>query len=166
MGIGPEAEWAVRTGAAAETAALGRRLGMAARAGDALLLSGVVGAGKTVLAGGILTGLGVPGPHPSPTFTIVRTYHGRLHAAHLDLYRLDGGLDAEEIGLEDILAGEGVAVVEWAERLGALTPPDALYVRLERVTAGDERQILLAPSGPGAMDLVERARRVRAGGWR
>lgn len=146
------------------TAAFGRRLGEAAAPGDVLLLHGPVGAGKTVLAGGVLAGLGVPGPHPSPTFLLVRVYRGRLPAAHADLYRLEGGLDATETGLAEILAGDGVVVVEWAERLGAMAPADALHLTLRRGAEAEIREIACTPGGPGAARLMARVRQAWEGG--
>ena len=153
--------WRLRTRSAEETAALGRRLGLAAQPGDMLLLQGPVGAGKTVLASGILEGLGVPGPHPSPTFTLLRTYRGRLPAVHADLYRLEGRFDPDELGWEDAVAGEGVTIVEWADRLGGHAPADALHIRLE--PAGAARSVACRAGGPSAARLLAAARGAVAG---
>ncbi len=141
----------VETTGAAGTRAVGRRLGAAARPGDLLLLDGPVGAGKTVLADGVLDGLGIPGPHPSPTFTLVRVYQGRLPAAHVDLYRLAGGSFSEgEIDLPELLAAGGVTVVEWAEVLAADAPADALHIRLRPGTDPRRRLLEVRAGGPGA----------------
>jgi tRNA threonylcarbamoyladenosine biosynthesis protein TsaE len=137
-----------------ETRELGRALGRAARAGDVVALRGPLGAGKTVLAQGILEGLGCPGPHPSPTFTLVRAYEGRLPAYHVDLYRLGPGAAAEDLGWEEILGGDGVAVVEWADYLegvGDVLPAERLDVRLRRTGgAGAEGERVVELDGRGA----------------
>ena len=162
---GRPVSWSVLCRDAGETTALGRGLGQAAAPGDLLLLYGPVGAGKTVFAGGVLDGLGVAGPHPSPTFTIVRTYAGRLPVAHLDLYRLRGRLDPDEIGLEDLLAGgDGVTIVEWAEHLGDLTPSAALQVQLARTGEPEARLLAFTDVGPAAGRLLRGIR--RGGGGR
>lgn len=156
---GPEASetlWTVATRSAAETEALGQRLGACARPGDALLLSGPVGAGKTVLAGGVLSGLGVPAPHPSPTFTLLRTYRGRLPAVHADLYRLPPGFASEEIGWDDELLDGAVAVVEWAERLGRHAPADAVAAHLEPTPPG--RLVTVRATGPAARRWLAESR--------
>lgn len=153
--------WTWETDGSEATAAIGHRIGAAALAGDAVLLRGPVGAGKTVLAGGLLDGLGVPGPHPSPTFTLVRNRRGgRWPAWHVDLYRLaeaeaDGA--AELLGLDEVFADDGVAVVEWAERLGTWTPTDALQVDLQR-SGPDRRTLRLQASGPRSRRLLAAAR--------
>jgi tRNA threonylcarbamoyladenosine biosynthesis protein TsaE len=138
----------METRSAAATRALGRRLGATARPGDALLLFGPVGAGKTVLADGFLAGLQVPGPHPSPTFTLMRLYTGRLPVAHLDLYRLVGEAERApedvELDLPEFLATGGVVVVEWAEALPADAVPRALTVRLVPDTDPRRRAVVLA----------------------
>ncbi len=115
----------------AATAALGAAIAAALRPGDLVTLSGPLGAGKSVLARGLVRALTTPGEEvPSPTFTLIQTYGGRgLPLAHLDLYRLRRPEEAWELGLEDALA-DGAAVVEWPERLGAALPPDRLEVTL------------------------------------
>lgn len=90
---------------------LGRALGETAPPGGVLLLSGPVGVGKSVLASGVLRGLGVAPPHPSPTYTLVRLYRGRLPVAHIDLYRLGPGSFRDELDVEDLLDGNHVVIV-------------------------------------------------------
>ncbi len=158
--------WTWETDGPEATAALGRWIGAAAQAGDAVLLRGPVGAGKTVLAGGILDGLDVPGPHPSPTFTLVRSRRdGRVPAWHVDLYRLadsDVASAGELLGLDEALAEDGVAVVEWAERLGAWTPADALQVVLQR-SGAERRRLRLQAGGPRSRRLLAAARTAAGG---
>ena len=116
---------------AARTEALGARLASELRPGDALLLFGELGAGKTTLARGLVgawTGEG--GDTPSPTYTLVQTYDGpQGELWHFDLYRLESPDDVAELGLDEALE-TGVAVIEWPERLGGQAPPDRLELRL------------------------------------
>jgi tRNA threonylcarbamoyladenosine biosynthesis protein TsaE len=138
----------------AETVRLGRSLAADLRAGDVVLLEGVLGAGKTALSRGIASGLGVPEEEVrSPTFTLVNPYQGRLPVYHVDLYRIDTARDLDELGLEEILGTDGVAIVEWAERLAAWRPPHALVVRIED-RGGSEREI-----------RIEDRRRDSGGAW-
>jgi tRNA threonylcarbamoyladenosine biosynthesis protein TsaE len=115
----------------------GARLGRAARAGDRFLLEGPFGAGKTTFVQGLARGLDVASPVSSPTFVIETQYRGRLILYHVDLYRLER-IEPELLGeLEEHLYGEGVAAVEWAERL----PPDLLDgSRLRFELDGDNRR--------------------------
>ena len=124
----------------AETGALGERWGRAARHGLVIGLSGDLGAGKTELVKGLAGGLGVTARVHSPTFTLVNEYGGgRLRLFHLDLYRLETRGQIVSAGLEEFLQPEGVAVIEWAERLEAGS-------RIKRVqlaiTGETERQII------------------------
>ncbi len=127
--------WVTRS--AAETQGLGRELGRELAPDGVLLLSGDLGAGKTVLARGIGEALGIaPGEVQSPTFTLIREHQGsggRL--VHADLYRL-APEDVAGLGLEELLAGPGVKVVEWAERL-PFALPGARVLRLARAGDGD-----------------------------
>ena len=112
-----------------ETEALGARLGATLGAGDTLLLVGDLGAGKTTLVRGIARGLGIdPEEVSSPTFVLINEYRGRLTLHHVDLYRLEGAA-VDDLGLEELSAGGGVVVIEWAERL-TRPVPNAIRIRI------------------------------------
>lgn len=135
------------TATEAETAALGRRLAARLAPDGVLLLSGDLGAGKTVLTRGVAAGLGVPPEEvQSPTYTLVREHRAPSgqRLVHLDLYRLEPE-EAAELGLDEVLAAPGVKVVEWAERLG-FAPPGALALELVRSFGGREIWQVAAPS--------------------
>lgn len=100
----------------AETILLGTRVGACLRAGDLVLLTGDLGAGKTHFTGGLARALGISDYVTSPTFTVVNEYEGgRLPLMHFDVYRLGSYDELFEIGFEDYLAREGVCVLEWAD---------------------------------------------------
>ena len=101
---------------AEETLRIGAELGERLQPGDALLLTGDLGAGKTTLTQGIALGLGVAERPRSPTFVMATEYHGRLPLYHLDLYRVDELAELGDLGLDEYLNGDGVTVVEWADR--------------------------------------------------
>ncbi|MEE9291927.1 MAG: tRNA (adenosine(37)-N6)-threonylcarbamoyltransferase complex ATPase subunit type 1 TsaE [Acidobacteriota bacterium] len=124
-----------------ETTRAGVELAADLAPGDVVLLIGDLGLGKTVLARGIAAGLGVdPSEVHSPTFTLVNQYQGRVPVHHVDLYRIERESDLGELGLEEILGGEGVAIVEWGERLGRYGVRDGLEVSfVDR--GGTEREI-------------------------
>lgn len=127
------------------TTALGAALARLLRRGDAVLLSGGLGAGKSTLARGLIRALTRPDEDvPSPTFTLVQTYPSDPPVAHFDLYRLSGPDEVEELGLDDAL-DEGAALIEWPDRLGGRLPPDRLAIDL--VEAGDGRIARLVPHG-------------------
>jgi tRNA threonylcarbamoyl adenosine modification protein YjeE len=113
------------------TAALGARIARALKPGDAVLLKGDLGAGKTTLARAILRSLGVEGHVPSPTFTLVQNYQTRdLALFHFDLYRIENARELTELGMDDALE-DGAVLVEWPERgFPARLAPDALTITL------------------------------------
>lgn len=113
--------------------ALGEAVGKRLVAGDVVALWGELGAGKTLLTQGIARGLGVPAGTAvtSPTFTIINEYEGRLRLYHMDGYRLGDPDELETLPWREALFGDGVAVVEWPERLGPFLPSARLDIFLE-----------------------------------
>lgn len=115
-----------------DTRELGLRIADALEPGDIVALIGDLGTGKTALTGYIAEGLGVRGPVSSPTFTIIKEYRsGRLPLYHFDVYRLGSGDELADTGAEEILDGDGVCVIEWADIVADALPADALVIRLE-----------------------------------
>lgn len=127
----------------AATTALGAAIAGQLSRGDAVLLQGDLGSGKTTLARAILAALGVDETVPSPTFTLVQTYETpRFPVSHYDLYRLKRPSELDELGLDEAL-DDGAALIEWPERAEDRLPPDALSVHL---LADRERQATM--TGP------------------
>jgi tRNA threonylcarbamoyladenosine biosynthesis protein TsaE len=129
-----------------ETHAVARDLASTLAAGDVVLLSGSLGAGKTAFVRGMAAGLGIdPGEVSSPTFTLIHEYRGgRLMLYHADLYRLDRAA-TDDLGLEEMGAADGVLAVEWPERLSH-DMPAAIPVTIE-ITGDTERRIKIGPRG-------------------
>lgn len=129
-----------------QTRALGKGIGRLAASGDVFLLVGKLGAGKTCLTQGIAWGLGIEEYASSPTFVIMREHHGRLPLYHIDLYRLGGLDEIDDLGLDDYLRGSGVCVVEWAEKGLAVLPREHLRIDIERLVE-TARGLRMRPAG-------------------
>ncbi|MBR6954212.1 MAG: tRNA (adenosine(37)-N6)-threonylcarbamoyltransferase complex ATPase subunit type 1 TsaE [Clostridia bacterium] len=130
-----------------ETRRLGAALAASLQAGDVLLLLGDLGAGKSEFTRGIARGLGIGGPIASPSFTILNLYEeGRLPLCHFDWYRLSGAEELWDMGLEEYLGGDSVAVVEWPERCPEALPEDHLAVRITPLPDGS-RDFRFTPMG-------------------
>ena len=130
-----------------ETRAFGRRLAEQLRPGDVLLFYGNLGAGKSEMTRGIAEGLGVSGPVTSPSFTILNVYDdGRVPLYHFDWYRLESAEELYEMGMDEYLGGDGVAVVEWPTQCPEEIPDTHLAVTLKPVGESD-REITLTPMG-------------------
>jgi tRNA threonylcarbamoyladenosine biosynthesis protein TsaE len=136
-----------------ETHALGVQLGQGAQPGNILLLIGELGAGKTTLTQGIAQGLDVTERPRSPTFVMATEYRGRLALYHLDLYRIDHVAELGELGLEEYLSGDGVTVVEWADRAPQAFPADCLRISLESIDE-DTRRVTMTAEGDRHMALL------------
>ncbi len=104
------------TSSPAETEHAGTRLGERLRAGDVVLLTGELGAGKTTFVRGVAQGTGSHAHVASPTFQLVRVYAGRVQLAHVDLFRIENTQELRDLGLDE-LAHQGAVVVEWGERI-------------------------------------------------
>lgn len=130
------------TSSAAETIILGRALGQLLSAGDVVAFHGDLGAGKTTMIKGVCAGLGVRETVKSPSFVIITEYPGRLPVYHVDLYRLGAGSDFDAFGLDECLGGDGVCLVEWAERAEPRLPARTIRVRME--VSGPGRTIVIS----------------------
>ncbi len=136
-----------------ETQELGKQIGQLALPGDVILLVGNLGTGKTCLTQGIARGLDIDEYTLSPTFVIIREHYGRLPLYHIDLYRLDDIAESVELGLDDYFYGEGVCVVEWAEKAMSILPAAHLQIRIS-YRSDDGRHLRIIPSGQRYRDMT------------
>ncbi len=138
-----------------ETIAFGCALGRLLRPGDVVALVGELAAGKTVLTKGIARGLEVPESClvSSPTFVIIHEYTGRLRMYHCDAYRLSGPDDIAALGSDEIFFGDGVTVVEWADRVQEVLPDERLTIEMS-IVGKQQRRIRLLPGGGRYINLV------------
>ncbi|HUP69419.1 MAG TPA: tRNA (adenosine(37)-N6)-threonylcarbamoyltransferase complex ATPase subunit type 1 TsaE [Acidimicrobiales bacterium] len=136
------------TKSADDTRELAAAVAALARPQDVILLSGDLGAGKTTFAQGFGRGLGVTEPIVSPTFTLVRTYRGRLPLVHCDVYRLERLEELADLDLPELLDDGGVALVEWGDAVAPGLAPDFLEVRMELDDDDDHRRLDLRVVGP------------------
>ncbi len=120
----------------AETQVIGERLGARLTPGAVIACTGELGAGKTCFLQGLARGLGVTSGVTSPTFVLVNQYRGRMAIYHLDAYRTGSLTELVDLGLEEMLHGDGVTVIEWADKLLPLLPARTIHVHLEGL--GDE----------------------------
>lgn len=151
--------------AADDTQRLGEQLGRLLQAGDVVCLYGELGSGKTTLTQGLARGIGVPKEENvrSPSFVLIHRYEGHVPVYHVDLFRLDLPGDLDDVGVRELLGGEGVVVVEWAERLGALLPASRLDVSLRYGVEEETRQITLQSHGARYTPLLDQWRKQTPG---
>jgi tRNA threonylcarbamoyladenosine biosynthesis protein TsaE len=127
---------------AAETKAAGARLAEEIQAGDVVALVGDLGAGKTQFVKGLAKGLGSKEMVTSPTFTLMHEYQGkRVPIYHFDFYRIESLAALRAIGFDEIVFGDGVSVIEWADRFADAIPPRARWIKFE-IVSDDQRRIL------------------------
>lgn len=123
----------IETYSAEETLKLGEKIGRQAKPGQIYTLKGELGVGKTVFTQGVARGLGIDEPIASPTFTIVQVYEsGRLPFYHFDVYRIEDVEEMEEIGYDDYFFGDGVCLIEWANRIEELLPENVTAISIEK----------------------------------
>jgi len=143
-----------------QTQLLGSYLGELAQKADVILLIGELGTGKTCLVQGIARGLGVKEYAFSPSFVILREYHGRLPLYHIDFYRLDHIEEIADLGLEEYFYGDGVCVVEWAEKGLQVVPRGNLFITIQYISASQTgRSICLKPQGKRYYEMIGQLKR-------
>ena len=120
-----------RTKTIEDTINFGKALGRLLNAGDVLALQGTLAAGKTQPTKGIAQGLGISEAVTSPTFTIISEYYGRLPLYHMDVYRLSSPEDFLDLGVEDMLYGQGVCIIEWSEKIMSELPASTILIHIE-----------------------------------
>ena len=151
----PITTWSLQVRSETEMRDLGERLAAALEPGQVLALSGELGAGKTRLTQGLARGLDIPLDEvTSPTFTLIQEYAGRLPVRHCDAYRLRDPAEFADLGLDELFAADGVAIVEWAERVIDDFPRDRLEI-LIAVTGESERQVTFRATGRRSIRLLQ-----------
>lgn len=137
----------IETNSPEQTFAAGKKLGELASPGDVFALLGDLGVGKTVFTQGFAEGLGITEPVNSPTFTILQIYEeGRIPLYHFDVYRIGDPEEMEEIGFEEYTEGEGVCLIEWANLIEEIMPPETRTITIAKdLTRGlDYRKITIS----------------------
>lgn len=137
---------AIMTTSETATQAVGRALAALVMAGDVIVLSGDLGAGKTQLTKGLAVGLGVVEPVTSPTFNLLLVHDGRVPLYHFDLYRLDRPEQLDDLDYWGTLEADGVSVVEWGDRFAEAIPEECVVVRIT-ITGDNERALAVDPRG-------------------
>jgi tRNA threonylcarbamoyladenosine biosynthesis protein TsaE len=129
---------------AEQTFEIARHIGEKAKDGDLFALSGELGSGKTCFTKGLALGLGVSAEYQitSPTFTLINEYPARCKLYHFDVYRLNGYSEFEDLGYEEYFAGDGVVVIEWAEKIAKLIPRDSIFINFEYVDENSRKMII------------------------
>lgn len=140
-----------------ETRALARAVAQAVEPGALIALEGDLGAGKTTFVQGFAEALEAQEPVASPTFVLLRVYRGRLPIYHFDAYRLEGVHELDDIGAEEYFWGDGVSLVEWADRIAEALPGDRMRVHIEHV-GENERRLRIDASGPRHARMLGRIR--------
>jgi tRNA threonylcarbamoyladenosine biosynthesis protein TsaE len=145
------------THSAEQTQKVGISIGKLAEPGDIFLLIGDLGAGKTCLTQGIAYGLDIQEYTLSPSFVIMRELLGRLPLYHMDFYRLDNIAEISDLGLDDYLFGEGVCVIEWANKGLTVLPEDHLLIGIDYLS-DNERNFVIEARGERYIRMVKQLR--------
>ena len=138
----------------ARTIEIGRIVGEHLLPGDAVLLIGELGAGKTRFVQGMAEGIGAPGVARSPTFVLVNEYEGRVRLLHSDLYRIGSASEVDDLGLVERLDAGDALAVEWADRALTSLPADALTIRFDMRAGFDVRRLTLTAGGERSARLL------------
>ncbi len=138
-----------------ETEEFGIKLGSLLKKGDILCLNGDLGAGKTTMTKSIGLGLGVEEYITSPTFALINQYSGRLPVYHFDVYRLENAHELYDLGFDDYFYGNGVCVIEWADKIEKMIPKERMVIDIEKGKSDDERILKFSGYGARFQELVK-----------
>ncbi len=130
-----------------QTMLCGEIMGKLIPRGSVVGLTGDLGAGKTVFAKGLARGLGIEEEPNSPTFVIMSCYEGSVPLFHFDVYRLSGGAEFEDTGYEEFFYGDGISVVEWADKVRDVLPGNAVIIDIQFPPQGDEESRTIKVAG-------------------
>ena len=131
------------TSSAEETIEFGKKIGSLLKKGDIIAMQGTLAAGKTTITKGIASSLGIKDEITSPTFCLISEYEGKMPLYHMDVYRLEGGEDFINLGVEDLMYGNGVTLIEWSEKVMDELPKKTIILKLEPIEGTTERNITL-----------------------
>ncbi len=128
-----------------ETVELGKKIGSKLQKGDILAMQGTLAAGKTTITKGIAKALEINETITSPTFCLISEYEGKMPLYHMDVYRLEGSEDFINLGVDDMLYGRGVCIIEWSEKIMDELPDNTIIIRLEPQESkdGNKRKITI-----------------------
>jgi len=131
------------TNNADETIELGKKIGSALKGGEIFAMQGTLAAGKTTITKGIAEALNVKDTITSPTFCLISEYEGKIPLYHMDVYRLEGGDDFINLGVEDMIYGNGVSIIEWSEKIMSELPKKTIILKLEPQEGTTIRNIII-----------------------
>ena len=138
-----------------KTEQFGEKLGKVLKKGDILCLNGDLGAGKTTLTKSIGLGLGVEEYITSPTFSLINEYRGDLPVYHFDVYRLENVDELDDLGFDEYFFGEGVCIIEWAEKIENMLPKEIIVLSIEKGQAIDKRIVSITGKGKRYKEVLE-----------
>jgi tRNA threonylcarbamoyladenosine biosynthesis protein TsaE len=145
----------IRINGLKETEDFGIKLGKLLEPGDIVCLNGELGAGKTTMTKSIGIGLGVEEYITSPTFTLINQYRGRMPVYHFDVYRLENVEELYDLGFDEYFFGNGVCIIEWAEKIEKMLPEDRLVIDIKNGKNIDERTLHISGHGPRYEELIK-----------
>ncbi len=145
----------IRLGNLEDTEEFGIKLGKFLKSGDILCLNGDLGAGKTTLTKSIGLGLDVNDYITSPTFTLINEYNGRIPLYHFDVYRLENAHEIDDLGFDDYFYGNGVSIIEWAEKIENTLPKDRMVINIRRGNNDNERILEIDGFGNRYNELIK-----------
>lgn len=133
----------LKSESAEETISIGKKIGSMLRGGEIIAMQGTLAAGKTTITKGIAESLGVKDNITSPTFCLISEYEGKIPLYHMDVYRLEGGEDFLNLGVEDFMYSNGVSIIEWSEKVMSELPKKTIILKLETVENSTIRNITI-----------------------